>query len=126
MRRGSAGSPKRNRPRRTLSARASPPAAPRRRPARRGGRPPGCRGTLAGPRLLDDLVGADQERLGNGQAEGFSGLEVDEQLELGGLLDGKVGRLGTLENLVDVDGGATPHIDAARPIANQATGCGKI
>jgi len=30
----------------------------------------------------------------------FSGRTVDDQLELGGLLDGEVGGLGTLEDLV--------------------------
>src|SRR5712692_9313803 len=77
------------------------------------------------PSLLDHLIGPLQERRRDREAEGLGGLEVDHELELGGLLHGKVGRLGTLRNLVDVDGGATPHIDAARPIANQATGRGK-
>jgi hypothetical protein len=37
------------------------------------------------------------------------GLEIDDQLELGRLLDGKVGGLGALEDLVDIGGG--PPID---------------
>jgi hypothetical protein len=38
--------------------------------------------------LLDHLIRPLQERLGDRQAEGFRGLEVDHQLELGWLLDG--------------------------------------
>ena len=38
------------------------------------------------------LVGLKQERRGNGQAQGFRGLEVDDQLELHGPLNGQVGR----------------------------------
>ena len=46
--------------------------------------------------LLDHLVCPLKERRRDRQAEGFGGLEVDDQLELGGLLDGQVGRLGAL------------------------------
>ena len=35
--------------------------------------------------LLDDLVGPEQERLRDRQAERLGRLEVDDQLELGGL-----------------------------------------
>jgi hypothetical protein len=49
---------------------------------------------------LDYLVDADQERLRDGEAESFGGLAVDEQLQLRGLLDGQVRRLGALEDLV--------------------------
>jgi hypothetical protein len=43
--------------------------------------------------LLDDLVRPQQERLRDRQAERLGGLEVDDQLELRGLLDGEVGGL---------------------------------
>jgi len=42
---------------------------------------------------LDHVVGAQQERSREGQAEGLRGLEVDDQLELGGLLDRQIGGL---------------------------------
>jgi hypothetical protein len=38
-------------------------------------------------RLLDHLVGGGQQRFRDGQAEGFCGLEVDDELELGVLED---------------------------------------
>jgi hypothetical protein len=41
---------------------------------------------------LDDLVGAGEDGKRNRQAEGFCGLQIDYQLELRRLLDGKVGR----------------------------------
>src|SRR5262249_2681672 len=38
------------------------------------------------------------------EAEGFGGLEIDDELELGGVLDGKLRRLGAVQDLVDVRG----------------------
>src|SRR2546425_3580029 len=87
------------------SATSFPPAAPRRRAARPPAKTPARRETCAGS-SLDDLVGPDQQRLGNRQAECPGGLEVDDQLKPGGLLHGEVGGLGALENLVDIGSGA--------------------
>src|SRR2546426_6694985 len=87
------------------SATPFPPAAPRRRAAQPPAKTPARRETCAGS-SLDDLVGPDQQRLGNRQAERPGGLEVDDQLELGRLLDGEIGRLGAFENLVDIGSGA--------------------
>jgi hypothetical protein len=78
---------------------ANPFALPRRHPGIR----------FAGP-SLDHLVRPLQERLRNRQAERLRGLEVDDQLELRRLLDGQVGRLGALEDLVDVSGRAAEQV----------------
>src|SRR5215475_4386961 len=78
---------------------ASPPAAPRRRAARRGGRQSWHRGMLGAP-LFDHLIGPCEERRWNRQAECLGGLQVDDQLELGGLLHRQIGRFGALEDLV--------------------------
>ena len=51
---------------------------------------------------FDHVVGAAEQRLRDGQAEGFGGFDVDHQLELGGLLDREVCRFCTLQNLVHV------------------------
>ena len=56
-----------------------------------------------GLKLLDDLIRAQQERLRDRETEGFGGLEVDDHLKLGGLLDGQVGRLCPLEDLIHED-----------------------
>src|SRR2546430_5422158 len=82
-----------------------PPAAPRRCAARPPAKTPARRETCAGS-SLDDLLGPDQQRLGNRQAECPGGLEVDDQLELGRLLDGEIGRLGAFEHLLDIGSGA--------------------
>src|SRR4030095_5770031 len=66
----------------------SPSAAPRRRAARRGGRQH-QQETSAAP-SFDHLIRPRQQQRGDGEAEGFGGLEVDDQLELRGLLDWQV------------------------------------
>ena len=62
------------------------------------------------PTSFDHLVGRRTERRWHNQAERLGGLEIDDQFDLGRLFDRKVGRFGTLENLVDVIAGvaATP------------------
>jgi hypothetical protein len=42
---------------------------------------------------LDDLVGPQEQRLGDREAEGLRGLEVDHQLDLGRLLHREIARL---------------------------------
>ena len=46
--------------------------------------------------LLDRVIGALQERRRDREPERLGGLHVDDQLELGGLLDGQVAWLGAL------------------------------
>src|SRR5213594_311442 len=43
---------------------------------------------------IDHLIRPQQQRRRDCQAEGLGGLRVDHELELGGLLDGKISRLG--------------------------------
>src|SRR5262249_5992621 len=50
--------------------------------------------------LFDDLIRPQQQRRWDREAKGLGGLEVDDQFELRRLLDGEVGRLGALEDLV--------------------------
>src|SRR5436309_10473546 len=52
-------------------------------------------GGLAGP-LLDHLVRLEEDRLRDREAEHLRGLDVDHQLELCGLLDGKIAWPGPL------------------------------
>ena len=59
---------------------------------------------------LDDLVGTKKERLRDRQADRLGSLEIDHQRDFGRLLDGKIGRPGTLQNLIDVGGGARLEI----------------
>src|SRR5262245_54253121 len=76
---------------------------------------------LAAP-LLDHLIGSGEDRRRDGQPEGFGGLEVDDELELGRLLDRQIGGLGTLENLVHVNGSAPVEVKNVRAIRHEATG----
>jgi hypothetical protein len=66
---------------------------------------------------LDDLIRPQQERRRNRQAERLGGLEVDDQLERGRLLDRQVSGLRTFQDLVDIDGGSVP-----RPLDTRAVG----
>jgi len=52
-------------------------------------------------RSFDDLVRAPEQRGRNFDAEDFRGDRIDDQVELGRLLDRDVGWLGSLENSVD-------------------------
>jgi hypothetical protein len=57
---------------------------------------------------LDHLVGRGQQRFRDREAERFGGLEVDHKFQLSWLLDWQVGWLFTLEDAVDIAGGASP------------------
>src|ERR1700738_3760925 len=50
--------------------------------------------TAANQHAIRSLVGADQERFGEGQAERLGGLEINDQLEFAWLLDRQGGPRG--------------------------------
>ena len=54
--------------------------------------------------LLDHFGCPHQNRVRNFDTKRFSGFSVDQQLEICGLLDGEIGRLGTLQDLIHVNG----------------------
>src|SRR5262249_15453127 len=68
--------------------------------------PDAARAPAADWALLDHLIRPGQQRRWDGQPERLRGLEVDDQFELRGLLDGEVAWFGALENPVHVEGGA--------------------
>jgi hypothetical protein len=57
---------------------------------------------------FDHLVGAGEDRLWNGEAEGSGGFEVENQLEFGRLFNRQFRRLGSLQDFVDIRGRAPP------------------
>jgi hypothetical protein len=71
-------------------------------------------------RSLNHLVGSQQEFFGNRDAERLGGPEVDDQLELGGLLDGQIRGFGTFKNLVDIRRASPSQIGPISPIGHQA------
>src|SRR5438445_623232 len=73
-------------------------------------------------RLLDHVVRPQQKRRRDPEAERPGGLEVDDEFERGGLLDGQVGRPCPLEDLVRQTGGATIHLGVVHSVGDQAPG----
>ena len=61
------------------------------------------------------LIRLEKEEWGNRKSERLSGLQVDHQLELCGLFHREVGRLGALQNAIDVRGRPTEHRLIVRP-----------
>jgi hypothetical protein len=58
---------------------------------------------------LDHLICQCQEVQGYRDPEGLGGLEIDQELKLGGLLHGEVGGLDALQDLPHEGASAAPH-----------------
>ena len=72
-------------------------------------------------RLLDYLVRTQQQRVRDREAERLRRREIDDQLELRGLLDGEIGGLRAFENLIYVSGGATKQVMVIRRVFHQTS-----
>src|SRR2546430_885297 len=70
-------------------------------------------------RSFDHLVGAQQERFWNRETKHLGGRKIQDEIEFGRLLDRKVGRLGTAENLIHELGGAPVLVSEAWSIGHQ-------
>src|SRR5262249_30237219 len=75
-------------------------------------------------RLLDHVVGAEEDRWRDGQPERLGGLEIDDQFERGRSLDRQIGRLRPLQDPVDEVGLPPANLRSARPIGQQHPGIG--
>src|SRR5215470_677819 len=85
--------------------------------------PSRCLRKLVG--LPDHLVRLEQQRRRDGETEGLGGLEVDDQLELRGLLHGQIRGLGPLQDPIHIVGGAPVHVAPTRRIGHEPTSFGK-
>src|SRR4029077_13951857 len=75
---------------------------------------------------LDYLVGTGEQARRDGEAERLRGLKVDEQLELDWGLDGKLARLRTLEDAIDVGRRAPIVIRRVISVGQHATGFSEL
>ena len=69
--------------------------------------------------LFDHLVGAREQRLGNGYAKLLRGFEIDDQFKLGRNLYWKVARLFALEDAIDIAGHLRKLVELIGPIGRR-------
>jgi len=75
---------------------------------------------------LDDLVCSRQQRFRDGEAEGFGGFEVDDQIKFRDLLYRQVGGFLAFQDAPGVDANLAVDIAEAAAIAHQTTGQSKF
>src|SRR5713226_5349187 len=76
--------------------------------------------------LLNHLVGEREDLWRNFKPQSPRGLEIEDQLELGDLLDRQIDGLLALENSAGVDAGLAVRLHNAAPVAHQAAGGDEI
>src|SRR5262245_9897113 len=70
---------------------------------------------------FDHLVGTQQERFRDRQTKRLGGGQVDDEIELGGLLDRDITRLRPAQNLVNIISGAPELLRKAWPIGHETS-----
>src|SRR5262245_18933927 len=69
---------------------------------------------------LNHLISSQQQRWRNREAERLSGLEVDDEVEPGGMFDWEISGFGTLKDLCHVGSGVSIEIREIRSEAHEA------
>ena len=82
--------------------------------------------TAAKKLLFDHFVGAGEQRRGHIKTKCLRAFQIDYQLVFGGPLHGKIGRLLTLENAVDVISCVDGLTDDFRSVRDQAAGGNEV
>src|SRR5215831_11676847 len=75
---------------------------------------------LRSPTLFNNLVGPQQERPRDRQPKRLRRLEVDDQLELRGLLHREFAWLSPIQDLIHIRSGTSPPVCEARPVGHEA------
>src|SRR5438309_6314353 len=75
---------------------------------------------------FDHLVSAYHEGQRHVDAERLGGFEVDDQFKPAGLLDGELGRLGALQDLVHIHRAAPKQVIDVRAICDETTDLDKL
>src|SRR5262249_55169212 len=73
------------------------------------------------PKLLDHLIGAQEERLGDRDSDRLGGNQVYDKAESSWLFDRDIGWLRSAQNFVDELGGAPPEVREVWPVGHQTT-----
>src|SRR5215831_16925315 len=71
------------------------------------------------PASFDQLVGEREQLPRNGKAERLGGLEVQDHLELGRKLNGKIARLLAAQDAIHIRGGAMNDVYHVDPVGEQ-------
>ena len=76
--------------------------------------------------LFDHQVGAAKQRKRYGKAEGFGSFQIDDQLDLGGLLNWEIGRLFPLENSAGVSSDQAVRLREIGSVAHETASDWKL
>src|SRR6478609_689887 len=82
--------------------------------------PQGDSCTAAKASLFNHLVDTGEQCGRHSKSERLSGLEVDDQLKFGGLLNRELSRFRSLENTINISRSLLPQVVIVGPIRNQA------
>src|SRR5262245_34633157 len=80
-----------------------------------------CSPPVSPARLLNHLICQEEQRWGNRDPKPLSGFEVQDQLELCGLLHGQVRGLGSLQDAIHIVGSTPGHGAITRCIGLETT-----